>query len=361
MMRIVLSTISLLACLPTETHAWSPPSSRRAWFHQIVRQGATVAATSTTLATPTTLLWNPQVASAATADDERALESVYFGVGCFWHIQHEFAVAERELLHRNKSQFTCRTGYAGGNQLGEEGKVCYHNFLQVADYGRMGHGEVVGLELPSDQIVPFAQVYFSLFDPKTKDRVDPGDRGGEYRSLMGLPGGVSHPLYPEIVQVAQTAGFTLKPGKGNDPDTLRQQLVYVYDTKQFPFHQAEVYHQFHVSEDETIKCWTFLLSCVSFVRSLDGWIVRTYSLTLYTHTLTHISLSLSTTTTLHRTTFNPSRMEKSTMRLPTWPWKMGAFNPRDVPIVCEMGTQHRCIAAHYHTWLATTTQTHAPI
>ena len=214
-----------------------------------MRQGAAVVATTTATATPS-LLVRPQIASAA--DESYALESVYFGVGCFWHIQHEFAVAERDLLNRNKSQLTCKTGYAGGNQLGDEGKVCYHNFLQVADYGRMGHGEVVGMELPTDQIVPFAQVYFSLFDPKTKDRVDPGDRGGEYRSLMGLPGGTSHSLYPEIVQVAQTAGFILKPGKGNDPDTLRQQLVYVYDTKQFPFHQAEVYHQFHVSSDVEI-------------------------------------------------------------------------------------------------------------
>ena len=49
----------------------------------------------------------------------------------------------------------------------------------------MGHGEVVGLKLPEESIVEFAKVYFSLFDPRTKDRVDPQDRGGEYRSLLG--------------------------------------------------------------------------------------------------------------------------------------------------------------------------------
>ena len=49
----------------------------------------------------------------------------------------------------------------------------------------MGHGEVVGLKLPEKSIVEFAKVYFSLFDPGTKDRVDPQDRGGEYRSLLG--------------------------------------------------------------------------------------------------------------------------------------------------------------------------------
>ena len=57
------------------------------------------------------------------------------------------------------------------------------------------------------------------------------DKGGEYRSLIGLPGGTNHPLYPSIVQVAADAGFKLEPGKGSDPDTLKKQLVYVYDTK----------------------------------------------------------------------------------------------------------------------------------
>ena len=85
---------------------------------------------------------------------------------------------------------------------------------------------------------------YCLFPPT--DRVDPMDKGGEYRSLIGLPGGTNHPLYPSIVQVAADAGFKLEPGKGSDPDTLKKQLVYVYDTKDFPFYQAEVYHQFHV-------------------------------------------------------------------------------------------------------------------
>ena len=78
-----------------------------------------------------------------------------------------------------------------------------------------------------------------------KDRVDPMDRGGEYRSLLGLPGGVQHASFPAMKEVAEKAGFTLVPGKGNDPDTLGKQIVFVYDTAKFPFYQAEVYHQFH--------------------------------------------------------------------------------------------------------------------
>jgi hypothetical protein len=71
------------------------------------------------------------------------------------------------------------------------------------------------------------------------------DRGAEYRSLIGLPDGVNSPLYDRVEKAAQDAGFQLAEGKGNDPDTLGKKLVYVYDTKKFPFYQGEVYHQFH--------------------------------------------------------------------------------------------------------------------
>ena len=75
--------------------------------------------------------------------------------------------------------------------------------------------------------------------------MDPGDKGPEYRSLLGLPGGVRHPAYEALQAVAAEAGFRLQEGKGNDPDTFGKQLVWVYDTQTYPFHQAEVYHQFH--------------------------------------------------------------------------------------------------------------------
>ena len=95
-------------------------------------------------------------------------QDVYFGVGCFWHIQHEFVQAERSLLERKDDQLTSKAGYAGGRSTGEGGKVCYHNFQSVADYGRLGHGEVVGMTLPQDKVVAFTETYFSLFNPRTK-------------------------------------------------------------------------------------------------------------------------------------------------------------------------------------------------
>lgn len=184
-------------------------------------------------------------ATAATTAPTTPQESVYFGVGCFWHIQHEFIEGERTLLGRTDQELSAATGYAGGKAAGSEGRVCYHNMRSIADYGKLGHGEVVGMDLPTDKIVEFAALYFSLFNPKTGDRVDPGDKGGEYRSLIGLPGGTQHPVYPMLQATAAKAGFKLEAGKGNDPDTLHQKLVYVYDTAAFPFYQAEVYHQYH--------------------------------------------------------------------------------------------------------------------
>jgi len=181
----------------------------------------------------------------ALADDDVATP-VYFGVGCFWHIQHEFVIqGEKEMLGREPSQYTSAAGYAGGKSTDGEGRVCYHNFSGIADYGKLGHGEVVGMTIPQSKIGDFSDLYFSLYNPKTKDRVDPMDRGPEYRSLIGLPGGTKHSSYPAIEKSAESAGFKLVEGKGNDGDTLGKQIVYVYDSKKFPFYQAEVYHQFH--------------------------------------------------------------------------------------------------------------------
>ena len=70
------------------------------------------------------------------------------------------------------------------------------------------------------------------------------DRGGEYRSLVGFPGGEKNPAYSQVEAAAAAKGMTLVLGKGNDPDTLGTKKIYVYDTAKFPFYQAEVYHQF---------------------------------------------------------------------------------------------------------------------
>lgn len=186
-----------------------------------------------------------QPALAAAAPEDGGVE-VYFGVGCYWHIQHEFVEAERSILGRNDRTLTSRTGYAGGTKLGTSDRlVCYHNYQGIADYSKLGHAEVVGMNIPEGSIEAFAKVYFGLFNPETGERVDPQDKGPEYRSLIGLPGGIRHPKYAAVIAAGLEQGFRVQVGKGNDGDTLhKNKLVYIYDSDKFPFHQAEVYMQF---------------------------------------------------------------------------------------------------------------------
>ena len=72
------------------------------------------------------------------------------------------------MLGREPSQYTSATGYAGGKSTDGEGRVCYHNFSGIADYGKLGHGEVVGMTIPQSKIGDFSDLYFSLYNPKTK-------------------------------------------------------------------------------------------------------------------------------------------------------------------------------------------------
>jgi peptide methionine sulfoxide reductase MsrA len=194
------------------------------------------------IASAATMATIPNIAAASAAVDDN-LQNVYFGAGCFWHVQHEFVLAERSILGRKDDELTSLTGYAGGKS-DSEGRVCYHNFQSIADYGKLGHGEVVGLSIPDSKIEDFAVEYFKLFNDKG-ERADPMDKGGEYRSLLGLPGGSKHSAYPQVEAAGKARGMTLVDGKGNDPDTLGKRLVYVYDSNKFPFYQAEFYHQYH--------------------------------------------------------------------------------------------------------------------
>lgn len=208
--------------------------SRRSFFQQqlILQPLAAAAAFST---------YKP-TAAAAESDD---LIEVYFGCGCFWHVQHEFVEAERNLLGRSNDEISSRTGYAGGRELGPEGKVCYHNALQIADYGRLGHAEVVNMKIPASKLPDFVIEYCKLFSEEGYRPDQFGDRGPEYRNLVGIPGGVESVYAKQLVEVSTKQGDKLDfaKGKGDDPD--RRALVFVMDTTEFPFHIAEQYHQYH--------------------------------------------------------------------------------------------------------------------
>jgi peptide methionine sulfoxide reductase MsrA len=169
---------------------------------------------------------------------------VYFGAGCFWHVQHEFVQEEVAALKRDGATISAVSGYAGGKQLGKGGRVCYHNPQQVSDYGSLGHAEAVQLEIPASALPRFADKYFSLFGSKGI-RHDPMDAGGEYRSVLGLPGGMDSPYFPVLEAAAKKSPMTLTPGRGDEGDTIRDKAVLVYDSNAFPFYAGERYHQFH--------------------------------------------------------------------------------------------------------------------
>jgi hypothetical protein len=53
--------------------------------------------------------------------------------------------------------------------------VCYHNLRGIADYGEYGHGEVVGMSIPTSAVPAFAKEYIGLFgdDGDRPDKVNP--------------------------------------------------------------------------------------------------------------------------------------------------------------------------------------------
>lgn len=241
----------LLSAFPLVS-AWSggPPSSSSSWprnTDDVATRRAFLAALATTsLATTVTTAFHPSPANAATNDNsDEELIDCYFGCGCFWHVQHEFVEAERKILGRSDDQITARAGYAGGKAGASDGKVCYHNAGNIADYGKLGHAEVVSMRIPSSKFYDFAVEYCKLFD---KDGFRPdqfGDRGTEYRNLVGIPGGKSSALAELLVKASVATGDKLDfaVGKGDDRDLPK--VSFIMDTAEYPSFVAEQYHQFH--------------------------------------------------------------------------------------------------------------------
>eukprot|EP00588_Corethron_pennatum_P013537 CAMPEP_0194279258 /NCGR_PEP_ID=MMETSP0169-20130528/13828_1 /TAXON_ID=218684 /ORGANISM="Corethron pennatum, Strain L29A3" /LENGTH=302 /DNA_ID=CAMNT_0039023659 /DNA_START=101 /DNA_END=1009 /DNA_ORIENTATION=+ len=177
--------------------------------------------------------------------DSAELIDVYFGCGCFWHVQHEFVEAEKKILGRPGGDLTARAGYAGGIAGADAGRVCYHNGRNIADYGKLGHGEVVGLKIPPSAFPGFAEEYFKLFDKNGLRPDQAGDRGLEYRNLVGFPGGAKSEYSQMLIDASKRTGdkVSFSKGKGDDPDA--RSMVFVMDSNEFPFFVGEQYHQFH--------------------------------------------------------------------------------------------------------------------
>jgi peptide methionine sulfoxide reductase MsrA len=251
----ILASLVLMTMATVDVDGWMLPApkpalpsnvaaaaARRDFLHGILAIGAGIATTgvtSSSFVSPAGALGDEVLVQG-----EEALIDVYFGCGCFWHVQHEFVEAEQRLLKRDDvSSVTARTGYAGGKA--KDSLVCYHNAMSKGDYGKLGHAEVVSVRIPPSKFPDFAAEYFKLFNDKG-DRPDQfGDVGTEYRNLVGVPGGAKSVYGEQLVQASLANGDKLDfaKGKGNDKDA--RAVTYVMDTAEFPFYTAEQYHQFH--------------------------------------------------------------------------------------------------------------------
>ena len=99
------------------------------------------------------------------------------------------------------------------------------------------------MTIPEASVGDFADIYFGVF--VNRARPDIGDRGPAYRHLIGIPDGIDSPLMEDLKISADKFGVDLKEGHGNDPDNLYDHSVWIIDSTEFEFNQAEVYHQFH--------------------------------------------------------------------------------------------------------------------
>jgi peptide methionine sulfoxide reductase MsrA len=221
--KISLFISFILCCIQTTAalNPIPPPSSSRgiagsdtthSGRRSFLEKGAHLLTAATASAVATTVGF-PGIAQAEDPDEIE----VYFGCGCFWHVQHELVEAERRILGRKDMQLTARAGYAGGKAGSKDGKVCYHNALKISDYGSLGHAEVVSIKIPPSAFPAFAKEYFALFNEKGYRPDQWGDVGLEYRNLIGFPGGVSSPYAKQLIQVSQENDDKLDFAKGMFP------------------------------------------------------------------------------------------------------------------------------------------------
>jgi peptide methionine sulfoxide reductase MsrA len=246
---------------PTAIVVHAEAQRRQHTIPMIVERTAVAAATCALVASlcgqPALAVEMEPSSSAVASTAATAVEPVFFGNGCFWGRQKDFVDAEM-ALGRQPGDISAVVGYAGGKLKPSQNKVCYYYAPEDTVYERLGHAEVVQVELRGDeraeQFRRLARVYFSQFRqlPGGKMmRQDPQDAGPGYRNVVGLPGGVQSPLFP-LLQEANVHGMRLLQGSGNEwtadgKPTEGDELntVWVVDSDALPFYRAEKYHQYH--------------------------------------------------------------------------------------------------------------------
>lgn len=174
---------------------------------------------------------------------------VWYGQGNFWHVQHFLTVDEKKVLGRGPGSYTALVGYAGGTEVGPNKEVCFHPFSDVPkqqgpEFSTMGHLQAVNVSVPEDKVGDFSKNLLDAAFEYPRGRSDPRSRGAEFRSAIGLPGGMNGPAFKQIEKVSAGRLKFLK-GMGGDEDTVGTKEIYIYDTAEFPFHQGEIYLQYH--------------------------------------------------------------------------------------------------------------------
>lgn len=110
-------------------------------------------------------------------------------------------------------------------------------------------GEAVQVSLDSAfaaaQFHSLATDFFASFSADGQTRPDPGDKGADYRSFLGLPGGAQSPLFPVAEEARQALRPSMKLIAGSGGEKDKAGVVWVYDSAALPFHRGEQYHQFH--------------------------------------------------------------------------------------------------------------------
>ena len=178
-----------------------------------------------------------------------------FGSGCFWGRQHDMVRLEQQKWARTPSEVTTVGGYFGGITSASEQQACYYNQHDINVYSEEGHGEVLRLDIDisnlkedSSNLKDAFQTYFSSFvraSSTVYTREDYFDIGSGYRALIGFQGGYHNDTIMKILQQVDPHHTNFTEAKGDDADTLYNNQIWIYDTRNYTFHQAELCLQFH--------------------------------------------------------------------------------------------------------------------
>jgi len=190
---------------------------------------------------------------------QHPMTNVWFGEGCFWERQYPYTRIELDPegpFRRKNETVTSVAGYAGSQQSISTSQVCYETAANVSlDYGNLGYAESVRISLDhgreNQQFRALVDDFFKSFTATETgfQRPDPQDKGTPYRTMVGIPGGVSGSLY----HVLEAANVPRGPynltmnlvGDKNGSVDDKFNTVFVMDSEKFLFYKAEQYHQFH--------------------------------------------------------------------------------------------------------------------